>query len=156
MYIKHQKGMVKMEKNEQQPASIYLTEATNTYLEQKAKENNGQYSFERAEIVEYLTNLWSDPRNTDGARTGTLNRLFDSSDKIKKVGHGKYVYTMTLHITTENLLNELNSCYQKIDNLLGNDLNIINEFTREDRRLIYNVQYTLDQLENLIETIKSK
>lgn len=142
-----------MTQNENQAASVVLTEMAEAYLAEKAESNGGRIEFERHELIEHLK-TWNHQKNTEGARTGATNRFFDSSPNIEKIGHGKYAYTLTQNITFNNLLNELNSCYKKIDNLLSPGIEVINNLTKQDRRLIYNIEYSLDTLNDLIHKVQ--
>lgn len=139
------------------PASSYLINAAITYLSEEASKLSGVYSFERNELVQYLTNKFpNDPKNTEGARTGALNRLFDSNPQIIKVAHGKYVYselTPVESITNEMIINELQKALNKIDGLTDS-LTIVDTFTKEDRKLFYNIELAVQNLKDLISEIE--
>lgn len=139
------------------PASSYLIDAAINYLSEEASKLSGVYSFERNELVQYLTNKFpNDPKNTEGARTGALNRLFDSNPKIIKIAHGKYVYSELKPIeslTNEMIINELQKTLNKIDGLTDS-LTIVDTFTKEDRKVLYNIELAVQNLKNLISEIE--
>lgn len=139
------------------PASSYLIDAAIKYLSKEANKLGGVYSFERNELVHYLTDTFpNDPKNTEGARTGALNRLFDSNPRITKVAHGKYLYselTPLGTLTNDMIINELQEALNKIDGLTDN-LSIIDTFTKKDRKVLYNIELAVRSLKDLISEIE--
>lgn len=152
---KKQKEVLQMDK---EPVSYELLHQAITYLDTKLDETEQDYyDFERHELDNYLKETVTDERNTPGARTGMLNRLFKSNHQFRKTGHGKYTYSklkMVNYISNDHLVAALEQKVIEIEKMTDG-LYVPEEFTSEDRRFIYNVQYALDTINNLIKEIKT-